>query len=631
MKARRLIFIECAKEADSYLCGKDLNNYDDIVIAMNPSCYCYLKTKGIDAKNTIDYFDNESHFRSLEKSDEITKWLRQEVVFFDPGTGVKEGPKDMFIYWTRFAVHKCLWMAEIITKAADLHKPSVICASVSGKSRLKGMLGLYLEPEGKHLGRLAEAFAKMNELGFEDFAADFRGGGISSLNVVIKFALQYGRFELWKYGNKTSKLLTGKEKIYLTTQNYNFYGLFKRLKAGLKEEDVEILRGVAIPYVRIPEWLLRMAAGKRASYFIKQMDEFRLLGRKVRESRGLFNHRDLFFGDMIAEKIEDSLADYILGLMYWSLKLDDFIGLLHPKAFISNGNRADDVMLAEICNKRKIPVMLISHGSHVRPKTEMEKIEWGEHGKMLLRGPYSHIALQSPLAEGYLETFPSRSVVLKTGPLIWGLPVEKGDKEKILEKMFKGEDKYLNKKVVLHAGTPKTSKSIRFTVYETSDEYLKAIFELAKVVEALDDAILIVKFRPSPEISVEDIKKTVPFSEKVILSVEEPFLEILAISDLLVSFSSTAIEEALQNRIPVLQYGGDGRYRHVDSFEIKERAPACRSAVFHAAGPRELSYGLRAILELGIEGEGRDRGLFDKFIYPASKRISLEKAIEDAA
>ena len=34
-------------------------------------------------------------------------------------------------------------------------------------------------------------------------------------------------------------------------------------------------------------------------------------------------------------------------------------------------------------------------------------------------------------------------------------------------------------------------------------------------------------------------------------------------TDLILSFSSTTIEEALVNEIPVILYGGDGRYSHI--------------------------------------------------------------------
>ena len=46
------------------------------------------------------------------------------------------------------------------------------------------------------------------------------------------------------------------------------------------------------------------------------------------------------------------------------------------------------------------------------------------------------------------------------------------------------------------------------------------------------------------------------------------FEDYLLGSDLLLSYSSTAIEEALQNHVPVLQYDPDGKYEHVPAQEL---------------------------------------------------------------
>ena len=64
----------------------------------------------------------------------------------------------------------------------------------------------------------------------------------------------------------------------------------------------------------------------------------------------------------------------------------------------------------------------------------------------------------------------------------------------------------------------------------------------------MPEARVIVKFRPTPELSLEDLVTLVKFSEKSMVSVDEPLLDVLGFTDLLVSFSSTVIEEALQNR-----------------------------------------------------------------------------------
>jgi hypothetical protein len=44
---------------------------------------------------------------------------------------------------------------------------------------------------------------------------------------------------------------------------------------------------------------------------------------------------------------------------------------------------------------------------------------------------------------------------------------------------------------------------------------------------------------------------------------EGSFEEFLMSSDLLISYSSTTIEEALQYHLPVLQYDPDGKYEHI--------------------------------------------------------------------
>src|SRR3970040_2170382 len=78
----------------------------------------------------------------------------------------------------------------------------------------------------------------------------------------------------------------------------------------------------------------------------------------------------------------------------------------------------DDMFMGELCRRAGLPALLISHGSHVFPKSDLERIEWGEQGHRLLRAPYPFVALQSRLAEGFLKAFPSTSKGVRTGPVI---------------------------------------------------------------------------------------------------------------------------------------------------------------------------------------------------------------------
>ena len=87
------------------------------------------------------------------------------------------------------------------------------------------------------------------------------------------------------------------------------------------------------------------------------------------------------------------------------------------------------------------------------------------------------------------------------------------------------------------------------------------------------------------------------------------------------------IEEALQNRIPVLLYGGQGRYQHVPAEEINvqlEQQDFSIKPIYHASNIEALKYGLQHILTYPLSKYSRT---FDEFIYSESQRESLGKLI----
>ena len=79
------------------------------------------------------------------------------------------------------------------------------------------------------------------------------------------------------------------------------------------------------------------------------------------------------------------------------------------------------------------------------------------------------------------------------------------------------------------------------------------------------------------------------------------FLDDLANADLLVSYCSTTIEEALQARRPVLMWGGTRRYSHLPARETVP-SPGSRAAVYRAASEADLVSGvvfLSTLVSLG--------------------------------
>ena len=626
-KVKKIIFLNDLQETDGYIRNNiefnAPNVSNSLFIAMRPTINSYLKQRELCSQNTHPYFTNDSHAKVLEKSEILVDWLRKNSNFVDLDMGIQCAYRESLIFWTRFAIHHCLWVIEIVLNAVDKHQPEILSAFSSGK---KNVSSLYLEPEEKYLGYVVRIIAEQKGLRFEDIPENTSKNpilcisrSINYINTLFKFILGYGKFQLCERKISVRNIFTKRDSIFFTTRFYQMDKLAGQLQKKYSHKHFYFLQGPVLPSFKISGFSVKLFWRANSKIIEDQKRLFRNLITAIREETTLFSYKSISFADIISKKIEDNIVDYIVKLILWTIKLNQFIDLSAPSGFISNGNRADDVALAELCKQKNIPTILISHGSHIRPKNIYENIEWGEHGKALLRAPFSYLALQTPLSEEYLEIFPTKSRVIKTGPLIWGKPVNTERSETLFKKMFNEKNNFKEVKVILHAGTPKASNTLRLYVYETPDEYIQALCDLANTVEKVPNTILIIKFRPSGEISVEDLKALVPFSEKVVLSVDESFSDVLGMADLLVSFSSTTIEEALQNKIPVLLYGGGGRYQHIPAYEISLNNSMQLSAVYHVKESKDLAYAIDRILRLKVSGE-ENAVLFEPYIYAQNVR-----------
>jgi hypothetical protein len=102
------------------------------------------------------------------------------------------------------------------------------------------------------------------------------------------------------------------------------------------------------------------------------------------------------------------------------------------------------------------------------------------------------------------------------------------------------------------------------------------------------------------------------------ISVDEPFLDVLGLTDLLVSFSSTTIEEALQNQVPVLLYGGEGRYQHIAAFDVVPGRKVEARAVYSIRSANGLADGLSSIID--VNGPAPlPEDMFHQYVYKADE------------
>ena len=168
-------------------------------------------------------------------------------------------------------------------------------------------------------------------------------------------------------------------------------------------------------------------------------------------------------------------------------------------------------------------------------------------------------------------------------------------------------------RVVLHAGN--TQRWFRqFTwIFENSKETVKGLEELARAVAAVPSTRLLVRAKMRHwELDEDTLRVRLGAYGAFDLHPRAgtSFVKDLASADLLVSFSSTTIFDAIYARIPVLLWGGTMRYRRLPARTMPPTA-ADRAAVYSVEREQDLAPMIEAILAAHA-----DRPLTDNEVGP---------------
>jgi hypothetical protein len=114
---------------------------------------------------------------------------------------------------------------------------------------------------------------------------------------------------------------------------------------------------------------------------------------------------------------------------------------------------------------------------------------------------------------------------------------------------------------ILHAGNYQNWSDFIPWVAETSHEYVAGLAALASAMRSLPDAELVIRVRSKAEVNPQVVKSMVELPSNVsVCGTDAGFLGELAQSDLLVSYFSTTVAQALQMGKPVLLWGSTQRF-----------------------------------------------------------------------
>ena len=252
------------------------------------------------------------------------------------------------------------------------------------------------------------------------------------------------------------------------------------------------------------------------------------------------------------------IFSYLQYQKFLSLGLEKFFKLCKPDMIFSQMSLGVTCTLGYIAEASGVSSMLISHGSHIHHHEGVAELEHKLIANNMLFGGYRFLGIQTSLSYDYVvrNQIPSRSII------------------KIKPTMLLNNQSNSKKKHQLWVLLASTSKDgTKRYIFETPDEMLETFLDTIEALSDCRNIKLIIKFRASESFSFKSLKVLLGnLPENVSLESDVPFGYFLASSHLLMSFSSTTIEEALINDTPVLLYGGKGRYSHIptEPFKLSE-------------------------------------------------------------
>ena len=298
------------------------------------------------------------------------------------------------------------------------------------------------------------------------------------------------------------------------------------------------------------------------------------------------------FGDQFIVKssidISININEYLMFTENSFLNIDTMIKKFNPSFLIADQLRwftATNIGYAFYRNKLK--VFLISHGSHVLPNDRHSQLAIKSHSRGML---FSHFAtdivLQSPLALKLYNSLNKKYNIYKSQPILWGsnklrnFPLIKNKKNNISN-------------IILYANTFK-KVGLRPYIYNTSSEYIYSINQIIRAIKNIPNTLLVIRHRDMLECNAKNLEKLLIKSDKYVIKTDGSFIDDLKNCDLLISNSSTTVEEAIINFKPVALYSSHS-FKFIDS-GVSEPSLNRRYPIYNLEN-NNIEYNLISILK----------------------------------
>lgn len=556
--------IDDFNDFESFLRENNLNISEFEVVALDYKLQVYLKKRGMKYESTLKYFDNQSQKEILLGIDKMSRDLKALYDFTDSNGVRKVYIREIQLYLDLLFNYCAKILAILENVYGDNSDTEIFISDYEFYDNSP------LVSNDHILVKLVQSFAKKRNIKFTTFRRTQKTN--KSIRPFKKQSKLYSTFfTMLKNYLKFFK----KEIILLSAQSSGFGKIIKEIKS--KHKNAVFI----IPYVnkenrkliKLKELLygfysgiFKIEIGNIYYYDIdldKENDD--LLNSAANLNLDFFTFKDVSIQEIAKNKFAKGINSHLSSILKCSFNLNKLFEELNITVVISSFGTGLWYLMPEISKKNNIPAIFLSHGTHPAPTNRFHDISIFNmcHGFML--GEYSHIALSTPVQERHLHYYKNKydwitNEEIKTGPLIFSKVSDKPRAEMRYKYNIKENDF-----VIVHATSIKWKGAERFYFLETIDEYLSALSDIVLIADNNSYYNLIIRIHPG----FDDFKKVqqilLPKSKNYIINDTGSFSELLSIANLLVSYSSTCIDEALLNGVPVLLYDKWGRYNHFNT------------------------------------------------------------------
>ncbi len=628
--ALSLILFEFPGEVEEFLqyCNQNQLEPDSFLpVALFPKARVLCVEKNLHCIDTLEFFNNQSHTRAACESHRIMERVKEHLAFSD-SLPLKNTLMDTFIYYARFYINNYLKIFEILKGIRQVY-PDAVFYTVEKPREILSQNNIgepFLTSNDLFLSSIVEKFCLQNGLKFQ-LIPRTTPPNTPKLPTKTQRPSIPGDHILKKTARKLLfqklKSISRNPVVFLAAPSYNLDRVGKTIETRFPQVRVAAASTRRFSSAGYIKWCLRQLV----SFFPPLKDKSPLTSipldffeTPVKDNDSYWEDLkqsfrqflESFGGEMVYEgcsyreeftgKVEADLLKYLAYLCRMVHHQESILQFMKPRILLSPVSMELFQSWAEVCRRFHIPSIVIPQKGLVAPSNEYARIEEHYIGMAQVTDDFDYTAAQSPLVAQYLQWSGYKGKVLETGNLALS-KIKCGARE---EKI----------KTLVYAPSMKSRKSCRFYVLESLDELMASIRDVAAACAQLPDTRLIIRLHPGEPITRKEIESLLELPPNVSISDKGTFEEVLSTAHLVISYSSTSIQEALLNGVPVVLYDRWKRYNHLDVPRVENRHPGKLAAAYYIDEPSNLSSSLRWILD-NHEHLAKPYELFKEYVYPA--------------